>query len=1113
MAAVISARDTQLDRDVALKILPREMADDPEIVRRFHQEARAAARLDHENIARVFFCGEDQGLHFIAFELVQGENLRTVLEQRGRLPAPEAIGYTLQIAAGLAHAAARGVVHRDIKPSNMIITPTGRAKLVDMGLARSLGPQNEGHLTQSGVTLGTFDYISPEQALEPRDADVRSDIYSLGCTLYHMLTGQPPVPEGTAAKKLHHHQHVDPLDPRQLNPEVPDEVAALLARMMAKKPEQRYERPEDLVRHLYVVAQKLGSPTEVSDSVLLANSPLPSPRQANPILLTVASVVSLIVLILILTPTPHPAVPAGPGPTADNTTTNPAPSDKAPAPAVTPTATQNSDKPLRTAAPPATPVVVDHARQLADLLQKQKNVRVRLKKDLKLSREEPLVFDGQELVIEPDDSLRGKRPTLRLDYDLMPPGDEPWAALLVRGGKVRIRGVRFELNAHEADIIMSAVAVQNGHVTLEECEFVQDEPFDPDQGRVSSVSVAGDGEGVPEMNVQRCYFARGQRVLSVTGEASVGFRDCAFAPQTVALCDVSKENGQRNDSAVDLVSCSAFISAGAVFQLSKGVPCRLEVKNCVFSHPDADLMMAENRSTLIQQTGSLPPQFHYHGSRNCYHNLQNFFARSSGTELRDTVTSLDLFRHRYDVVEDHSLELSDSPWQNPAPLTLLRERPRHAFQLKTSLPEVRQEDGTRMLGVERTVWGPLYDKLPPLTPRKPPETVVRQGQRIVDPSIPVTNAQASVYRTLQEALVNAQRDDEILLKWEGVQAIEPLRLEKAGLNVTLKPYRRFHPVLTLGPTTEPDAALFRIHDGRLKLERLEFRLAPERSGFRAQAVVAVMGDGQCTFQDCVITLEDPRRASLSVVTLADPSAVMHMGPQAGQPEDPRIDLDNCLVRGSGSLVGVRASRPFALAVQNSLLALDGSLLAVDGNTSDTTYGDRSQSLSLKKCTAYLNDYLVWLRAAKDDTRTMKGLVRTQVSPVANCLFVAGGGKALIHLDGVDNDDQMRRLVSWDDSHDNDYSNFTQYLDQQSYSESSMMPPPPYGKVQWEDFAQERNSKYEKVRLSNLPTDLAKTAPSDFKVRPDASLPTCGADLDRLPKPFDESGAAARSASD
>src|SRR5438477_5897768 len=268
MAAVLRAHDTQLDRDVALKILPPEMAADPENVRRFHQEARAAAKLDHENIARVFFCGEDQRLHFIAFEFVEGLNLRTVLERRGRLPVPEAVHYLLQIAAGLAHAAARGVVHRDIKPSNIIISPNGRAKLVDMGLARSLEKHADKDLTQSGVTLGTFDYISPEQALEPRDADVRSDIYSLGCTFYHMLTGEPPVPEGTAAKKLHHHQHVAPLDPRQFNPEIPDEVAAILQHMMAKDVKTRYQRPLQLVQHLMQVARKVGVADDLPEGVL-----------------------------------------------------------------------------------------------------------------------------------------------------------------------------------------------------------------------------------------------------------------------------------------------------------------------------------------------------------------------------------------------------------------------------------------------------------------------------------------------------------------------------------------------------------------------------------------------------------------------------------------------------------------------------------------------------------------------------------------------------------------------------------------------------------------------------------------------------------------------------
>jgi len=157
------------------------------------------------------------------------------------------------------HAAERGVVHRDIKPSNIIVTPLGRAKLVDMGLARRF--ERDGHdqgLTQSGMTLGTFDYISPEQARDPRDVDVRSDLYSLGCTLFHMLTGRPPFPDGTVLQKLLQHQEEPPPEIRALNPEVPPDLATILAKLLAKDRDRRYQTPEQLVGDLLTVAGTLG---------------------------------------------------------------------------------------------------------------------------------------------------------------------------------------------------------------------------------------------------------------------------------------------------------------------------------------------------------------------------------------------------------------------------------------------------------------------------------------------------------------------------------------------------------------------------------------------------------------------------------------------------------------------------------------------------------------------------------------------------------------------------------------------------------------------------------------------------------------------------------------
>ncbi len=258
MGKVFRAHDTRLARSVALKILSPEHAADQETVLRFQNEAQSAARLDHENIARVYYVGEDRGLHYIVFEFIEGVNVRDLVANRGPLPLGEAVSYALQVADALAHASERNVVHRDIKPSNLLITPAGQAKLIDMGLARLREADSAVDLTASGVTLGTFDYISPEQARDPRNADVRSDIYSLGCTLFYMLTGRPPFVGGTMLQKLLQHQADQPPDLNQFRPELPDEVNRILRRMLAKDPRHRYPTPTELVDDLIVVARAAG---------------------------------------------------------------------------------------------------------------------------------------------------------------------------------------------------------------------------------------------------------------------------------------------------------------------------------------------------------------------------------------------------------------------------------------------------------------------------------------------------------------------------------------------------------------------------------------------------------------------------------------------------------------------------------------------------------------------------------------------------------------------------------------------------------------------------------------------------------------------------------------
>jgi serine/threonine protein kinase len=258
MGAVFRATDTMLGRTVAVKVVSNEDADE-EMLRRFRNEAQSAARLDHPNIARVYYVGEDSHWNYIVFEFIEGVNVRDLVEHRGGLPVDEAISYTLQVSQALEHAAHRDVVHRDIKPSNILVMPDGRAKLVDMGLARLHqvdAPSQD--LTATGVTLGTFDYISPEQARDPRSADVRSDLYSLGCTLYFMLTGMPPFPEGTVLQKLLSHSSDPPPDPRELRADLNDELCSIALRLMAKQPSQRFQSPRELTDALLMLSDHLG---------------------------------------------------------------------------------------------------------------------------------------------------------------------------------------------------------------------------------------------------------------------------------------------------------------------------------------------------------------------------------------------------------------------------------------------------------------------------------------------------------------------------------------------------------------------------------------------------------------------------------------------------------------------------------------------------------------------------------------------------------------------------------------------------------------------------------------------------------------------------------------
>jgi serine/threonine protein kinase len=255
MGAVFRAHDAKLDRTVAIKVIPF-VGNDGDLQRRFRNEAQSAAKLDHPRIARVFGVGDSDDWHYIVFEYIHGTNIRDLVTNAGVLHVDDAVFYTCELAEAIQHAADRGIVHRDIKPSNVLIGKDNNVKLVDMGLARSDNIEMSEDMTASGVTLGTFDYISPEQARDPRDADFRSDIYSLGCTLYFMLTGRPPYPGGTMLQKLLSHGNSPPPDPRELRPEVSQDLSAVIQKMLAKDPKDRYQSAAALIADLREVARR-----------------------------------------------------------------------------------------------------------------------------------------------------------------------------------------------------------------------------------------------------------------------------------------------------------------------------------------------------------------------------------------------------------------------------------------------------------------------------------------------------------------------------------------------------------------------------------------------------------------------------------------------------------------------------------------------------------------------------------------------------------------------------------------------------------------------------------------------------------------------------------------
>ncbi|RUL87323.1 serine/threonine-protein kinase [Tautonia sociabilis] len=255
MGLVFLARDTRLKRLVAVKVLSRERMSSPRALARFEREAKVGAQLQHDNLVRIYDEGEHRDLRYLVMEYIEGRNVAQILADVGRLPPALAASIARQVAMGLEHARLKGLIHRDVNPQNILVTYDGTAKLADLGLAIDLGDPDD-VVTRDGATVGTFDYISPEQARHPRSVDTRSDLYSLGCTLYHMIAGRVPFQAASLPEKLYAHQLQMPEPLSQLVPGVPPGLEAIVFKMLAKAPDDRFSTPLGVAEALAPYAEQ-----------------------------------------------------------------------------------------------------------------------------------------------------------------------------------------------------------------------------------------------------------------------------------------------------------------------------------------------------------------------------------------------------------------------------------------------------------------------------------------------------------------------------------------------------------------------------------------------------------------------------------------------------------------------------------------------------------------------------------------------------------------------------------------------------------------------------------------------------------------------------------------
>ncbi len=1018
MAAVFRAYDASLDRPIALKILPPVLAAIPEHVQRFEREAKAAGKLDSEHIARVHHYGQDQGLHYIAYEFVEGINLRTLLERNdGRLPVAEAVSYITQTAIGLAHAAQRGVVHRDIKPSNLVITPTGAVKLVDLGLARSVFQDDQADLTQSGATLGTFDYLAPEQAIDPRMADVRSDIYSLGSTFYHCLTGRPPVPQGTAARKLHSHQLELPPDPRTLNPEVPEPVVLVLSRMLTKKPEDRYQSAEELVHDLRKV-QPDSTPSKDIFPQLQAN---PEQPVDSPWYLGVLGLALLIAGILsiewLLTQEINPIHQAS--------------AELAPETGKAASTLPQSSTKLDQNPPPPVVLEIRTSKELMQALVRPEGGTLFLKEPVYEFRVEssdvlPIVISKGEWHIKP---AEGVKPLLRF---FVPSAPQALTSLFrVTGGSLSLHQAAFEIvepktesrgnepvwdqgyfkpNETRGQLVAGFSVQQGGELHLIQCELMQTGQKKELTSRtafpqVTMIQVSPEGASSSPAIVRclGCLWHGGDVAVEQLGPSLLLWEDCwaGYYQQLFVLPALAGAQIQRR--VVSVKQCCVLLPAQACFQLMGSQPILLEIERSIFSRPQATSSPTSGPGAWLVQDESTPVDIH--SNENYFHRIPIYLIveKANGARevrAREWTQLSSQFRRLRDL---GSQTLTKSPWMDARP-----------WQRYTETGQL----SALTLKEEYRAWGPhtLLGQTFPAASVEAQNAQITAANDVKEQRTLIVDGRGEdpgTFSTLNSALgsITDERETVIVLQVPGTVPMKPAEIGNSRVIIRAgdgySPELVFHRDTVSGP--EGDALLFKVHDGEITFENMRIRIEALRDPARSLAVAALSGVGKCTLKNSLISLKGDGSFSGVVCTIIDPTGMMSPSSvKSARTGVARLEVHESFIRGSGELLHVQTSRPFAATVQQTGIALDGTAFVMDGNRADMTLpAEQTAQLQIDHSTIWTTKGLLYLHG----TSSMPQLVPLR-SQISHCLISTGDAFPMIRIEANQIETDLKRRLSW-----------------------------------------------------------------------------------------------------